>query len=551
MLSAAGLILSLAGCWLVAYRRLRRYLHLFQQDDYDGPRLLSWIVATRSFDWKLSGALLLLGLGWLAAEETVPPGLWLAAMAICFLAAAAREPNPLIEAKKPLVLTKRARALLHVSFALIVGSGLIILATSMQPTSSFLAPRAISWTLYYLATMQLMPLSLLAANGLLRPWEMRAQQRFWNEAKERLRDVQPEVIGVTGSFGKTSVKHLLGHVLALNARGFITPGSVNTPMGIARVIREALPDGCTHFVVEMGAYGLGSISKLCELTPPSIGVITAIGEAHYERFRTLDTVTRAKFELAEATLRKDRGLIVVHESVLEQPYARQFVSANRSRVIVCGSKKDADVRIQSCEQRPDGLSIVLETQAGMHRLNVPVFGDHQAGNIAIVFGVSLALALPAQRVAVALRSAPQVAHRLEVSQLEDGSIFVDDAYNSNPEGFRSALALVDRLSDGQRRRVLLTPGLVELGERHDAIHLELGRLASRHVDVAIVVRSDRIPTFVAGLRENATCEVVTLGSLRDAQAWLRLHQTCNDVVLVENDLPDLYERGLTLRAPWT
>src|SRR6202050_4878731 len=117
------------------------------------------------------------------------------------------------------------------------------------------------------------------------------------------------VIAVTGSYGKTSVKHILGHVLETAAPTLITPGSVNTAMGIARVVRERLQPHHRYFVVEMGAYGPGSIRRLCALTPPKMGLVTAIGMAHYERFKTLETVAAAKFELAEAVAEQGRTLL--------------------------------------------------------------------------------------------------------------------------------------------------------------------------------------------------------------------------------------------------
>src|SRR5206468_4274303 len=142
-------------------------------------------------------------------------------------------------------------------------------------------------------------------------------------AHSKLQRLNPVVIGVTGSYGKTSVKHILGHVLETAGPTLITPGSVNTAMGIARVIRERLAPHHRYFVVEMGAYGIGSISRLCALTPPKIGIISAIGKAHYERFRSLEAVARAKFELAEA-VRDNAGTIIIAADTMEFAWPRQF-----------------------------------------------------------------------------------------------------------------------------------------------------------------------------------------------------------------------------------
>src|SRR5206468_12245453 len=135
-------------------------------------------------------------------------------------------------------------------------------------------------------------------------------------AHSKLQRLNPVVIGVTGSYGKTSVKHILGHVLETAGPTLITPGSVNTAMGIARVIRERLQPHHRYLVVEMGAYGIGSIRRLCALTPPRLGIISAIGKAHYERFKSLDAVAQAKFELAEAAA-GNGGSVVAAADVVE------------------------------------------------------------------------------------------------------------------------------------------------------------------------------------------------------------------------------------------
>ena len=120
---------------------------------------------------------------------------------------------------------------------------------------------------------RIFPLTLVAANAALQPYENYIQRGFWQEAYEHLNGVNPRIIGITGSFGKTSVKHILNHVLEVNAATLATPGSVNTSMGIARIVRERLTAQHRFFICEMGAYGPGSIRRLCKLARPNIGVL--------------------------------------------------------------------------------------------------------------------------------------------------------------------------------------------------------------------------------------------------------------------------------------
>src|SRR5207302_1990155 len=251
------------------------------------------------------------------------------AIGVLCVAVAAAERDPRKNAKKPLAMTARAKRIYAVSLVLLLAVGLAVgFATDI--------------TLVWLVPVQLVPVALVAGTLLLMPSETRVQRRYWHEAHDTLMRLDPIVVAVTGSYGKTSVKHILGHVLETAAPTLITPGSVNTAMGIARVIRERLAAHHRYLVVEMGAYGVGSIARLCALTPPRIGIISAIGKAHYERFKSLDAVARAKFELAEV-VRDNGGTAIVAGDTLEFAWPRQFVEAHRGMVVTVGAADEADL----------------------------------------------------------------------------------------------------------------------------------------------------------------------------------------------------------------
>ena len=190
---------------------------------------------------------------------------------VIFLAAFVFEANPMRSAKKTLVLTSRAKRILGVALAcsVLVGLGLMFPRTPV---------------ILWVVAVQVIPLTLVVATWLLQPMERRIQLGFWKEAHAKLLQLKPKIIGITGSYGKTSVKHILGHILETQAATLITPGSINTPMGISRIVREKLTDRHRFFLCEMGAYGPGSIDRLCDLAPPDLGVIVSIGFAHHERF---------------------------------------------------------------------------------------------------------------------------------------------------------------------------------------------------------------------------------------------------------------------------
>lgn len=528
--SLSALFVLLAAI-VFATRRLLRYLHIFQQEEYDAGRFLNWLVSSIAFDKKLSAALILLII--LALTTNVGPLTLNIAFGVAFALSAAFEPDPRNDAKKKLVLTQRATRILGTAFLLTFIAACLAL--------TFGAPW--SWIVF----VQAVPILLVAANYLLAPYEKRIQDGFRQRAEARLAEVDPTVIGITGSFGKTSVKHILGHVLELNTTTLYTPGSVNTVMGITRIINERLADDCRYFIVEMGAYGIGSIERLCRFTPPKHGILTAIGAAHYERFKDLETVARAKFELTNA-VQKAGGRMVIDEQILERIYARERVEADRASFIIVGESDLADIRIRAITQTDRGLTVTLEEAGETVTLFAPLYGTHHGRNMALTYALARHLGIDRDRIVTAMRSTPQIAHRLEVKRPPNGVVYLDDAYNSNPAGFANALDLMQTLKPEGGRCILVTPGMAELGAKHDEDHLTLGKKAAGDVDIALVVKPERIPTFVDGLKSGATAtggqppEVHTFETFAEARAWLDRNEKAGDVVLIENDLPDLYER---------
>jgi UDP-N-acetylmuramoyl-tripeptide--D-alanyl-D-alanine ligase len=521
-------VFALAGFALLALKRLLTYLHLFQQEEYDNRRFLAWIVKNHAFDHRLSFAFFAVWLMQLVLHA-VPAWAFGALAGAAAVAVAAFEPDPRKTAKKRLVMTARAKRIYLVTLVLLALVGIAV-ALLTGPILLWIVP------------VQLVPLALLASNLLLAPAEAKTQRRYWDEAQAILRRIDPMVIAITGSYGKTSVKHILGHVLETAAPTLITPGSVNTAMGIARVIRERLQPHQRYFVVEMGAYGPGSIRRLCELTPPKMGIVTAIGMAHYERFKSLETVAEAKFELAEAVAAQG-GTVIVAADVLEFAAPQRFAAAHPDTFMTVGAGDNASVIVTAMRQDIDGIAVSVAWQGRAFKLRAPLFGLQQGNNVALAFVAACTLGLAPEDIVASLRSTPQIAHRLEVKREANGATLIDDAYNSNPVGFAAALDVLDLLRGAGGRRILVTPGMVELGAAHDEEHRRIGRLAAAHVDVLVAVAPHRVAPLAESFKEAApAAEIVSCPGFAEAQAWMARNVASGDVVLLENDLPDLLEQ---------
>ncbi len=542
-----GLLSALAFLAFAA-RRLLVLLRYFQQEEYDGPRFLRWLGTPGAFDRRAS-------LGFLVAALAPPLVLqgWplavavFAGIALVSAVAAWLEVNPLTTGKKKLALTQRARRILAAAGVLVLAAywGLAT-AVHWLPSPWGLVATGLG----LVALTQLLPVALAAGNLALTPFERAVQRRILAEARDKLARLKPTVIAITGSDGKTSTKHVLGHLLATVTPTLATPGSVNTPMGISRVVRETLSADHRVFVVEMGAYGPGSIARLCDLTPPDLAAITAIGPAHYERFRTLETVADAKFEIAQAALTRG-GRVVLNGDQIDPALAAPRVAglgvAGREGITAVARAPvpyAPTFLVENPRQGPDGIAFTLVADGRRLDIVAPLHGLHQVGNVAVAATLALALGLPADTIVAALKNAPPTAHRLEVVRRAGAATVIDDAYNSNPTGFAAALEVLALIADAEGgRRILVTPGMVELGALHAEEHRRLGRLAGDTVDIALVVAADRIPTFLDGLAEGARAgrTVLTPASFAEARAWMAANLKPGDVVLLENDLPDLYE----------
>ncbi len=523
--------LAFIAFFFFAFRRLQTYLHIYQQEEYQPIRFLRWMVQSRSFDTRASLSTFVIAvLGWV---RLLARPYALAAVASELILFALLEKNPRKSSKKPLMMTGRATRIFWAAMGI---SAVLNLAAAFLD-----AP-----PLFWLILVQLIPFALTLGNLLLTPYEQNVQKRFWNEAHRKLLALKPTVVGITGSFGKTSTKHILGHILEMQAPALITPGSVNTPMGISRVIREQLSSHHRFFVCEMGAYGPGSIERLCRLAPPDLAVITAVGMAHYERFKTLETVAKTKFELADAVAIRG-GKIFVAEQVLEFEHARNFRTSHASQTIVCGTGTDCDMRISSSGQNATGIFAQVIWHEKTYALRAPLFGEHHISNMVLAFASACSLGVTPGDAVLALASTPQIKHRLEVKSGPSGSCLIDDAYNSNPVGFASGLQLLTDLRRDGGRRILITPGMVELGAAHESEHQKIGELAGQHVDVLLPVLPERIRSLTDSYhRSRPDGLVVPCGSFASANAWMEENVQSGDVVLLENDLPDLYERKLRL-----
>lgn len=532
-----------------AFLRTQRALHMLQLDSYANHRLVQWLMAQpRSRLIEIPSGLchvLFLTMTLVLPTGFVNGALLLAGWVVCevgLLLYAYRQAEP---PKKPLVYTGRARRILGTSLAIscaVMGfSTWLALSRLQSDLAMALSTRAVLVILLAaLEVIQLSPLTTVLANLILSPVQNAINRTYLRRAQNRLRDVQPLVIGITGSYGKTSTKYLLEQLLASHRRVLKTPLSYNTMMGVCRVINESLETDTEVFIAEMGAYRRGDIKELSDFVHPTIGILTAIGPQHLERFKTIDNIQATKYELIE-TLPASGVAIFNNDDPRCRALAGRTTHVRVMRYGIETTGQSLDLWAENIAMGPEGLSFTLAGQDG-GRVNVRtiLLGHHNVLNILGASCAALAIGVPLADLAQAIQELPPVPHRLQLLDNGSGVTVIDDSYNSNPIGATEALEVLGSFTTGQR--ILVTPGMIELGPLEAHLNKELGAKAAEVCDYVVLVGVERTKPLVVGLQaKNFPPEKIrVVRDLKGATVVLPTIVGVGDTVLFENDLPDQY-----------
>ncbi len=423
-------------------------------------------------------------------------------------------------AKKKLVFTARIKRM-FVTAALLLGA-----AAAGSFWNRF-------WALPLMAAVCLMPFFAMLVNLINAPMEKAIAGWYVGDARRILKDSGVRVIGVTGSYGKTSTKYILGRILSEKYNVLITPESYNTLLGVVRTIRERLRPGTQLFIAEMGAKKQGDIEEICRLVQPEIGVITSIGPQHLNTFGSLENVVTTKFELADSVLSRN-GMMFYNA---DNPFIAEKISGMPG--IRYGTEHSGrDVFADGISVSREGLRFTIHAGETEIPVTTRLLGTHNVLNILAAAAVALHLQTPARDIAFAVSRLKPAPHRLEPKPFLGGALLIDDAYNANPEGSLEALRVLGSFEG--MTRIVVTPGLVELGEREEECNRRLGEACAKNADFSIFVGEKRSVPLLAGAKAAGGECLLVMKTFGDALAHLRTVCDANTVVLFENDLPDNY-----------
>ena len=420
-----------------------------------------------------------------------------------------------IENKKPLVWTQKAKMIYYLSIFLAVLL-LLILTINFKLIGIIIA--------FIFVTQSY--LFLLISFYLLLPFEKYQKNKIKKATKQKLESFpELKIFGITGSYGKTSVKEFLYQILKTEHKVLKTPESYNTPYGIAKVVDLELDDSYEYFICEMGAYRVGDIKEICDMVHPRYGILTGINEQHLETFGSLENTIKGKFELIDSLPKDGFGIVNIDNTRIKNEYKKHNKYDNISTYGLESPIIIIDNEITSFSLFLDNKSYDAKTK---------LLGRANIQNIIGAATMAYKLGMKPHAIVKAIENIKQVPHRLEIKLMENMTI-IDDAYNSNVDGFLNA---IETLKIFEKTKLLVTPGIVDLGTQTFFIHKKLGERLDKIDYVFLIGKSERTKGLKEGIADKH--KIIEVETLYDA--WVKIGELKlkDPVILFENDLPDNY-----------
>lgn len=530
------LILAILFILFHTFLRFLDSLHMYQQNIYDFKRYYDWIIhhtAKVLPVLDIMPLIIWLSLFFFPKSEMVFVLLVLTAVFYTIQSLVLFISRKKFT-KKPLVYTARVKRLMLTSFLLTI---LFFIASFYIYQYSLLNIYAL--ILIYMIYNLFVYILVLLANIINMPIEKYIQHKFIREACEKMLALKDQlhVIGITGSYGKTTTKNIVHHLLNEQFYALMSPASYNTPMGLTITIRALLKPIHQVFVAEMGAYKPGDIKELTDLVMPTYGILTSIGPQHLNTFKTIENVQQTKFELIESI--PSEGLAILN---IDDPNIQNYHPKRIGRTVTYSIQNEqADFYAKDIVYMEIGTEFtVIFPNKEEYRFSTKLLGEHNIENILAALAVAYDLKMDPLVMIEAIKTLPQVEHRLELKKMGNYTI-IDDAFNANPVGTKKA---IDVLAKMPGKKIVMTPGMIELGSEQDQLNKEYGQYMVDKVDFVILVGKEQTKSILDGLLENKFPQekICIVDHLQDAFQVMYQQITDGSFVLIANDLPDIYNK---------
>ncbi|MBR0189818.1 MAG: UDP-N-acetylmuramoyl-tripeptide--D-alanyl-D-alanine ligase [Clostridia bacterium] len=533
--------LSVANGIVILFASMK-FLLVLQQSGYKGKRYYKWLLSPETPYMSRLMLLCLLGLLFFCVlnmcfsyvGDTIASYMGFLSYGLFIGLYIDSEKN--VNAKVPLKKTKRL-VRLCITFALVAAAftfGIIVLTNFIAYSINDEVVGLLRYAPFCLIPL-VSPTLLFIAFCINEPTEYLIRKHIIAKATAKLNSADVIRIGITGSFGKTSVKEILNTVLSQKFRVLSTPASYNTPMGIALTVKGL---DSTHdiFIAEMGARNKGDIKELADMIKPDIGVLTGINNQHLESFGSIERIKDTKYELFEGLKKGGKAFFSSGSDGSKELYDRF-----KGEKYLAGAGGEDDFAYATdiiTDERGMNFTLHINGEQPVKCTTV-LLGKHSVSNVCLAAAVAYKLGLTPEEIAAGVNRIPALKHRLELLPNNKNIVIIDDSYNSNEDGTRAAMEVLDTFKG---RKIVLTPGLVELGKMENVVNLEFGKRLSRHADIVIVIGKHNAEMLINGLTDGGFPKenIMFAKSLNKGNALLNGIVKDGDVVLFENDLPDNY-----------
>lgn len=509
---------------------VKHILHMFQQNRYETGRLKAWLInqlKKKRLGWPTLVVILVCFALFLIPDEKfrVILTIWL---------------TVLVSAVAMIQETKRAKTYikpLHIT-ARVIRQMIVMLLLNLLwlvPMIHYV-PEPYWCLIPILGTVMNWGLVFVMA-WITNPIEKLVKKYYMKLAKDILKNHNAKIVGITGSYGKTSCKNILQEVLSERFYSLMTPASFNTPMGITITIRTLLKPLHEVFICEMGADHVNDIEALMKFVQPHYGIVTSIGPQHLQTFKTMQNIIDEKMKMIE--LLPNDGVGVLNR---DNEFIRNYSIKNNCKVIWYGiEQEEVDYRAINIGYSKQGSCFtVVDKQGVCTEFQTRLLGEHNIANIlaAIALGKEMGISYP--QLVEAVGKVQYVEHRLQLKKI-NGYTFIDDAFNSNPIGSAMSLEVL-KMMDG--KRFIVTPGMIDLGEQQEPMNKAFGANMKGKVDEVILVGINQTKPIVAGLKESGFDmeHVHVCKTIKEAFALVWKMATPQDTILLENDLPDAFNQ---------
>ncbi|MEG0506624.1 MAG: UDP-N-acetylmuramoyl-tripeptide--D-alanyl-D-alanine ligase [Longicatena sp.] len=519
-------ILFILSFFCYLFVPIKKAIHMIQQNRYNLKRYSDWLcsscqqqkktIALKYFCMMSCYVLLFV------SDKVYPSRLFI--MVVCIYAYVSYKLETNNEYRKPLINTKRVTRL----FIAMYGCYLMILGCLLHFIS--LQMWIIITPFLYFTPWILLPF----AASIMYPIEQQIRNYYVADAKRLLLLRQDlSIVGISGSYGKTSVKTILKTLLSDSFYTLMTPDSYNNKMGITITIRMQLQNLHDIFLCEMGADHVHEIEQLMDFVHPLFGIVTAIGPQHLQSFHTMENIQHEKMQMIEKLPSNGIGFLNI-----DNPYIRSYKIKNTCKIIWFGEDEQADYRMCNIHYSEFGTSFEVIYHGKRHAFSTCLLGEHNVRNITCALSLAHTFQVPWEKLQVLVQTLPYVEHRLQLMKTKRYTI-LDNAYNSNPEGARCALNVLSQMSG---RHFIVTPGFIDLGKVEKQENYLFGKRICESCDEVILVGKIQSEDILKGIREQNfdLNHVHIVSSIREAFEIVRKLATPNDTVLLENDLPDAF-----------